>query len=187
VFRGERRRHTDFTPRKPPTVAERVEAAKGETRSLDFKESFDPTQLSEWLELPKDLVAMANSGGGLIVVGVCNNGQPATGDVQPVLDLDPAKITDKIESYTRVSFDDFRISEVIRNGSRVAVIAVGPGLEAPIAFTRPVSPDRILQVGPPTGHSGLEDGPDHLATIDRGQADRPGSSSVRITSTDIVV
>lgn len=80
---------------------------------------------------------MANSGGGLIVVGVCNNGSPATGDVQPVLDLDPAKITDKIESYTRVSFDDFGISEVARNGSRVAVIAVGPSLEAPIAFTRP--------------------------------------------------
>jgi Putative DNA-binding domain len=123
-------------PRKPRTVAERVATAQGESRWLDFKERFDPKELPEWLELIKDFVAMANSGGGLIVVGVCNHGQPATGDVQPVLDLDPAQITDKIESYTHVHLEDFEISEVVRNGSRVAVIAVGPSLDAPIAFTR---------------------------------------------------
>lgn len=72
---------TRFMPHKPPTVTQRVEAAKVESRSLDFMESFDPTQLSEWLEVVKDLVAMANSGGGLIVVGVCNKGQPSTADV----------------------------------------------------------------------------------------------------------
>jgi hypothetical protein len=124
-------------PRKPPTIAERVEAAKGESRSLDFEERFDPKDSSEWLELIKDFVAMANSGGGVIVVGVSNNGQPSTADVQPILDLDPAKITDRIESYTRISFEDFEISEATRDGSRVAVIAVGPSLEAPIAFVRP--------------------------------------------------
>jgi hypothetical protein len=124
-------------PRRPPTVAERVISARAESRSLDFKERFDPDELSEWMELLKDFVAMANGGGGLIAVGVCNNGQPATGNVQPVLDLDPAKSTDKVESYTRVHFEDFEISEVLRKGSRVAVIAVGPSLEAPIAFTRP--------------------------------------------------
>jgi hypothetical protein len=123
-------------PRKPRTVAERAIAAQGESRSLDFKERFNPKELSEWLELIKDFVALANSGGGLILVGVCNNGQPATGNVQPVLDLDPAQITDKIESYTHVHFEDFEISEVTRNGSHVAVIAVGPSVEAPIAFTR---------------------------------------------------
>ena len=118
------------------TVAEQVAAAKGESRSLDFKERFDPKQLSEWLELIKDFVAIANSGGGLILVGVCDDGQPAVGDVRVVLDLDPAQITDKIESCTHVHFADFEISEVTRSGSPVAVIAVGPSLDAPIAFTR---------------------------------------------------
>ncbi len=124
-------------PRKLPSVADRAIAAKAESRCLDFKERFDPKEQSGWVELIKDFVAMANSGGGLILVGVRNNGLPATGDVQPVLDLDPATITDKVERYTRVHFDDFEISEVTRNGSRVAVIAVGASLEAPIAFTRP--------------------------------------------------
>jgi hypothetical protein len=58
------------------------------------------------MELIKDPVSVANSGGGLIAFGVCDDGQPSTGDVEPVLDLDPAKITDKVESYTRVSFED---------------------------------------------------------------------------------
>jgi predicted HTH transcriptional regulator len=132
---GRGRGHTACMPRKPLTVAEQVAAAQGESRSLDFKERFDPRELSEWLELIKDLVAMANIGGGLIVVGVCDNGQPATSDVQPVLDLDPAKVTDKIESYTHMHFEDFEVSEVMRDGSRVAVIAIGPSLDAPIAFT----------------------------------------------------
>ena len=130
-------RHNAVMPRRPRTVTERVAAARSETRSLDFKERFDPKELSEWLELIKDFVAMANSGGGLIVIGVCDNGQPATGDVQPVLDLDPAKFTDKIESYTHVQFDDFEIADVVRNGSRVAVIVIGPNIDAPIVFTRP--------------------------------------------------
>ena len=50
--------------------------------------------------------------------------------------MDPAKITDKIESYTHVHFADFEISAVSRDGSCVAVIAVGPTTDAPIAFTR---------------------------------------------------
>ena len=66
----ERRRDTTSMPRKRPIFAERVEAAKGESRSLDFKERFDPRDRSEWVELIKDFVAMANSGGGLIVVSV---------------------------------------------------------------------------------------------------------------------
>jgi hypothetical protein len=64
-------------PRRRLTSVERAERAKRESRTLDFKEHFDPEVGAEWPELVKDLVAMANSGGGLIVVGVCNNGKPA--------------------------------------------------------------------------------------------------------------
>jgi len=86
--------------RKPQTPAERAASAQRESRSLDFKERFDPSANSEWVGLVKDIVAMANSGGGLLVVGVCDNGQPSSFNVQPVLDLDPAKITDKVNKYT---------------------------------------------------------------------------------------
>src|ERR1700733_10909461 len=41
-----------------------------ETPSLDFKETVDLTQGRDRVELAKDVLAMANSGGGHIVVGV---------------------------------------------------------------------------------------------------------------------
>jgi hypothetical protein len=74
-----KRGHNAAMPRRPHTVAERVAAAQGETRSIDFKEHFDPKELSEWLELIKDLVAMANSGGGLILIGSATTARSATG------------------------------------------------------------------------------------------------------------
>ena len=58
---------------------------------LDFKERFDPSVTSECVELVKDIVAMANSGGGLIVIGVSDNGKASKADVRAVLNLDPAK------------------------------------------------------------------------------------------------
>jgi predicted HTH transcriptional regulator len=124
-------------PSRKPTAVERAERAKRESRTLDFKERFDPESASDCAELIKDLMAMANSGGGVIVVGVCNDGSPARMDVGPLLRLDPAKITDKIERYTGVQFADFEIQPAKRGRNKVAVIAVGPSGEAPIAFTKP--------------------------------------------------
>jgi hypothetical protein len=124
-------------PRQPPTVAERVAAAQRESRTLDFKERFDPNETSECIELIKDIIAMANSGGGLIVIGICDNGKASSANVQPVLDFDPAKLADKIQSYTGVHFVDFEISEAKRGRKRVAVLVIGATPDAPIVFTRP--------------------------------------------------
>jgi predicted HTH transcriptional regulator len=41
-----------------------------ETANLDFKETLDLTNSRDRVELAKDVLAMANSGGGHIVVGV---------------------------------------------------------------------------------------------------------------------
>lgn len=123
-------------PRRPLTSIERAQAAKRESRSLDFKEQFDPEVKSEWPELIKDLVAMANTGGGIIVVGVCNDGTVSRADLSSVLKLDPAKITDKIESYTGVHFADFELAQAKRGKRNVAIISVGAAVDAPIAFTR---------------------------------------------------
>lgn len=39
--------------------------AKRESKHVDFKSSFDEESPGEWCELVKDIVAMANSGGGV--------------------------------------------------------------------------------------------------------------------------
>ena len=43
-------------------------AVERERKRVDFKSSFNVQSNGEWCELIKDLVAMANSGGGVVVV-----------------------------------------------------------------------------------------------------------------------
>jgi Putative DNA-binding domain/EC042_2821-lke REase len=108
-----------------------------ESKRVEFKEQFNPAEESEWIELIKDFAAIANSGGGVIIVGLRNNGTMSGADVQPVLELDGAVICDKLRSYLGEDFDDFEISEVTRNGGNVAAIIVGEADDAPLTFVRP--------------------------------------------------
>lgn len=70
-----------------------IDALTGESASADFKSSFDPQSKQDWCELIKDIVAMSNSGGGLIIVGVDDDGNPlANADVASVLAVDPGRV-----------------------------------------------------------------------------------------------
>src|SRR5579864_7319459 len=112
-----------------------VDTLTGESASVDFKSSFDPQAKQDWCELIKDIIAMSNSGGGLIIVGVDDDGNPlANTDVVPVLGVDPADVTNRIYSYTDQHFAAFEITQGTRRGKRVAVINVGPS-DIPIVFT----------------------------------------------------
>ena len=118
-------------------MIDRVLEAKRESKTVDFKRSFDPSNAGEWCELIKDMAAMANSGGGHIVVGVEDDGLPAAGGTAAlVLSLDPAQVTDKIAKYTGKQFDGFAIEEGRRGGSPVAVIAIPPA-SRPLIFEKP--------------------------------------------------
>jgi hypothetical protein len=107
--------------------------AKRESKSLDFKAQFDTKSEQDWCEIIKDLVAIANSGGGLILVGVMDDGRPSGANVSEVLKLDGAKIGDKIRRYTGEEFDDFEVEEIRRNGKPVAAIRIGPA-DVPLVF-----------------------------------------------------
>ena len=114
----------------------RAGRAERESKYIDFKESFDPESGRDWVEIIKDVVAMANSGGGLIVFGVRNDGSPSGFDSTSVIALDPAVVTDKIASYTGEQFSEFAIAEGLRRGQRVALLRVR-GVRVPIVFQRP--------------------------------------------------
>jgi Schlafen, AlbA_2 len=120
---------------KQPTAKERAMAAMRESKHVDFKEKFDPKSEGEWCELLKDFAAVANSGGGVIIIGLRNNATPSGADVRPILDLDPAKITDKLFKYTGVNHAGFEISSATRDGGKLAVIGVEAAL-VPIVFTQ---------------------------------------------------
>jgi hypothetical protein len=123
------------TQEKAQIFATAVAATK-ESRAIDFKSTFDPTQTSDWCELLKDVFAFANSAGGVIVVGVDGRGAPMPSDVTALLSIDPADIGNKIRSYTGVDFDDIEISEHVKNGIPIAVIQIGSA-DTPIVPTRP--------------------------------------------------
>jgi hypothetical protein len=111
--------------------------AKGETRSIDFKSSFDPDSAADCCELIKDIVAIANSGGGSILIGVDDAGNccgPAAS--AKFLKVDPAVITDKIAKYTGVQFDAFTKSAAKRNRSKVGLITIGTA-DPPMVFEKP--------------------------------------------------
>ena len=50
-----------------------LDAIDGESGSVDFKASFDPKSTQDWCELIKDIIAMTNSGGGTIIIGVADD------------------------------------------------------------------------------------------------------------------
>jgi hypothetical protein len=113
-----------------------AEIAKGEGDRLDFKTGFDPALTGDWCELIKDVVAMANSGGGCIIIGLNDDGKPSGESVAAVCSLDSADIGNKIHKYTGHHFAEFVIERREVDGSEVAVMTIG-GVRLPIIFSVP--------------------------------------------------
>ncbi len=114
----------------------RARVAKRESKYLDFKEAFDVESRGEWCEVVKDIVAMANSGGGVIVFGVKNNGRATRFDDEALREYDPAKITDKLARYTGRQFSDFELLSVIRGRTKKTTLVVGAA-SMPMVFEKP--------------------------------------------------
>jgi Schlafen, AlbA_2 len=113
----------------------RAEADSRESRFVDFKSFFDPKSSADWCELIKDIVAFSNSGGGIIVFGVDDNGKKAPGSID-LQDCDPADIANKIEKYTGVEFSDFEIIKIKRGRYHHFALLIGSSV-TPIIFCKP--------------------------------------------------
>lgn len=109
---------------------------KEENDTLDFKCTFDPGRTADWCELVKDIVAMANSGGGRIVIGANDDGTPSGYDATIFFGIDPADIVNKLHKYTEQQFADFRMEADDIDGQGMAVLVVG-GVRFPVIFTAP--------------------------------------------------
>jgi len=104
-----------------------------ESDRVEFKASFDATSAADWIEVIKDIVAIANSGGGAIIFGIADNGRSSEFDCASLSSLDPAEITDKIHKYTARQFHDF---EIIRNVGRHLAVLIR-GVAVPLVFSKP--------------------------------------------------
>lgn len=117
-------------------LIQRALQAKRESKHIEFKSAFDPSSAQDWCELIKDIVAIVNTGGGVIIFGVDNFGNPCGFDVQPVLQIDMATITDKVAKYTTVQLSEFEILQKEKVGTAVALLLISP-IDIPLVFSSP--------------------------------------------------
>lgn len=110
--------------------------AKRESKHLDFKSAFDSTSNESWCEIIKDIIAFSNSGGGIIVFGVEDDGKSNGMDFQHILNFDLADITNRIARYTGYQFDGIEILEIERDKNLHAAFLISSS-EVPIVFTKP--------------------------------------------------
>jgi hypothetical protein len=110
--------------------------AKRESKAVEFKEQFLPTDPRQSLEVLKDIVAISNSGGGTLVVGINNAGVATGADVRPTFDYDHARYCDLIRKYTNQNFADFEIVEDKKDGETVAIFLIDPP-DYPLVFEKP--------------------------------------------------
>lgn len=105
-------------------VAKALEAQR-ETKRIEFKGYFEGTT-QDWCEILKDIFAFANSGGGVMLFGLNNDGTPTGADVGKLLRTDPATITDKIHQYTGDNFADFELFPVEKLEHDLVCLVVNP-------------------------------------------------------------
>jgi len=110
--------------------------AKRESKYVEFKESFDVDAAQDWCEIIKDIIALTNSGGGILIIGLKNNGTLSGFDCSKILSLDPVTLTDKIYKYTNISFQDFEIEEISKGRRKIAGIIIFES-RIPIPFCKP--------------------------------------------------
>lgn len=122
---------------------ERILVASTEASDLDFKLEWDYTRNADCLEIVKDVIAMANSGGGAILIGVDDNGNPVN-PAYSAKHCDPAVLNDKIFKYTGIQPTFVEMGLIERGGAHFEVIWVGKA-DIPIPFINPGTyelPDR---------------------------------------------
>jgi hypothetical protein len=96
-----------------------------ESEGLDFKETLDLASRHDEVELAKDLLAMHQEG-GYVVIGADENGQP-TGDFpsERCPDFDESRLRAKMRRYITEPFDLLSQCHLI-DGNTLALIYIGP-------------------------------------------------------------
>lgn len=84
--------------KKEDILAVALEATR-ESRSIEFKDRCNSETPGEWIELLKDLVAISNSGGGVILVGVSDDGSTSGWNTQELLTIDQADLVNVSSKY----------------------------------------------------------------------------------------
>jgi hypothetical protein len=118
------------------TLIENARTAKRESKHLEFKEGFDPGSPGEWCEVVKDIVAIANSGGGIIVFGLDSAGTPTEASLDQIRKIDPADISNRVSKYTGPVELEFEIQSIEKQGQKLEAFVI-QSAAIPMVFQKP--------------------------------------------------
>jgi hypothetical protein len=117
-------------------LVQKALSAKRESKYVEFKENFDPDSPGDWCEIVKDIVAIANSGGGVLIFGLDSSGTPTGTSLAALTSIDPADIGNKLSKYTGPVELEFESREVEKEGKKLHAFVV-QAVSVPIVFQRP--------------------------------------------------
>lgn len=117
-------------------IIEKAKTSIKESKDLDFKVSFDINSKKDWCEIIKDIIAISNTSDGILLFGVDDNGQVTEGDYKEIFLIDPATITDKITTYTNITFSNFEIIQILRDGITLPALYIFQS-DIPTIFSKP--------------------------------------------------
>ncbi len=106
-----------------------------ETAAVEFKSTTDTTDARLWVQLIRSVMAMHNSGGGVIVFGLDSDGQPMASDLTAMPAVDPVHISDKAKHYTDRPLPGVVCEEFDKNGGTFPGWVI-PAAASPVPFSR---------------------------------------------------
>jgi len=120
-------------------------ARGSESAKLDYKSEYDPSDTTHKVKLAKHVLAMANTAGGYVVVGVHDDGQ-RRGLYKAAVDrIDEAVVRSQIAGYTSVPIPLFVAKPIEHEGLTFAIVTVLPVTHTiVVAVADGNSPDKTL-------------------------------------------
>jgi EC042_2821-lke REase len=100
----------------------RAAGAKRSSKRVALREGFDPDANGDWIELVRDVAALANSGGGVIVL-------------EGVPEVDVEELHEQLERYADPEFEDFHVEHITKNGRPTTAVVI-EGAVNPLVFSR---------------------------------------------------
>jgi hypothetical protein len=112
-----------------------AERAIRQSALIDFWPKFNPASPATWCYLVRDVVAFANSGGGIIVFGIKRGGKSSGTDCRSVLKSVPEKLSNQIFNFSGVEFSGIEMEEVRRSDGLYPALLI-KSADVPMIFAK---------------------------------------------------
>jgi hypothetical protein len=105
------------------------------SKYVGFRRAFDPASDEAWCELVRDLVAMANTEGGALVLGLDRDGSAVGLEPAVFHALDLASVTTRVREHTGYDLPELELRRCEKDGRDLLAFVLEP-VSVPVPFTK---------------------------------------------------